>query len=613
MSKKLWGRIGIFFGVWVFAIGLAFISEEVSQGSPEAWTSFLRSEWSAKALANLALVTALLMLAVTFITRLLSVGVGLVGAVVFILHVVNAFKVTFRNEPFYPWDFTLAGETGNILSDINLQLTEPMILGLIYLLIGILGAVVLDIWVLKRIRMRYYKEAILGGVVLLFFGLCFHQRFSLEYLKENQVQVVVWEPLTSYRQNGFVYSFMRSYYDAQVAEPEGYSEEAVTALTADAAEKSSESGKGIDPNIIVIMSEGFMDLERAANLSFDRELTPRFNALCEQYLSGRVMTSEYGGGTANSEFEALTGYTTYGLPAGSIAYASYVNGEVDSYVSYLNGRDYNTVALHPYERSFFSREKAYDVLGFDAFYSEEHFEGAERIRSRSYVSDMALTERIIAEYEASAEKGQPFFCHAVSMQNHTSYDPNEFGEETIRFQTDAEIAEYDRGAIETYATGISKTDEALGALVDYFESVEEPTVVVFFGDHQPYFSATPNLAETIGYSLGGKEEKAFLQQSTPYLIWNNFEEKPTHAEADFSMYQLLAYATDRLGLSRPAYFEYLDELRAELAGVTRQVTLLPNGKKQIGMQGEIKKRYDEYWMVTYDLLLGKEYLSELWQ
>ena len=599
-------------GVWLFAIGLAFMSEQVSQGGEENWATFLQSEWSATALANIALVTALLMLTVAFLTRLLSVGVGLVGAGVFILHLVNAFKVTFRNEPFYPWDFSLAGETGNILSDINLQFTDPMIYGMIYLLVGILGAVVLDIFVLKRIRMRYYKEAILGGITLLFCVLCFNQRFSLDYLKENEVQVVTWEPLKSYQKNGFIYSFIRSFHDAQVSEPQGYSEEAVTALTDAAAQKAKESGAQKEPNIIVIMSEAFMDLERAENLTFERELTPRFNALSKQYLSGRVMTSEYGGGTANSEFEVLTGYSTYGLPAGSIAYASYVNGEVGNYVSYLNERNYNTVALHPYQRSFFSREKAYEVLGFDAFYSEEHFTDAERIRNMSYVSDMALTERIIAEYEASAQKGEPFFCHAVSMQNHASYDPNEFGDQTIHMESTAELSDYDRTAIETYATGISKTDEALGALVDYFEAVEEPTVVIFFGDHQPYFSATVGLAEAIGYESGTDAEKAFYRHSTPYLIWNNFEEQPTHAEADFSMYQLLSYATEKLGMIRPAYYYYLDEFRAEIAGATRQVTLLPNGEKIVGMTEEAKKQFDAYWMVTYDLLLGKEYLKDLY-
>lgn len=612
-KKKLWGLAGLCLGIWIYSIGLAFLCEAASQQSAENWVAFLQTEWAATALSNIALISALLIAAITFFTRKLSIGVGLVSVGLFLLHAINHFKIMFRNEPFYPWDFSLAGEAGNIMSDINFVFEKYMIYAIIYVVVGLAGAILLDIFVMKKLRIRYYKEAIIGAAAVLFMLLGFNQRFSLDYLKENNVYILSWEPLAGYQSYGFVYSFIRSAYDIQVEEPEGYGTETVERLTAEAVERTEREKEGTRANVIVVMNEAYMDLDRAENLDFGRELTPIFNSLSAQYLSGRAMTSEYGGGTANSEFELLTSCSTYGLPAGLIAYMSYVNGEMDSYLSYLNGQGYNTVALHPYLRRFFSRDKAYDILGFDAFHSEESFEGAERMRNQGYVSDMAITERIIAEYEASAEKGQPFFCHAVTMQNHAGYKPDEFGEETVRLQTDAPISDYDRSVIETYATCLTKTDAALGALVDYFEAVEEPTVIVFFGDHQPYFSDTPNLLEAIGYSKGSAEECTFMRQSTPYLIWNNMEETPTHAEKDVSLYHLIPYMTDVLELSRPAFHYFMDAQRALLPGVTRYVTLLPNGTKEVGLQGTAAEIFKDYWLIAYDNLIGSRYAEKIYQ
>lgn len=609
-KKNLWTLL-LVVGVMLYACGLAVLSEGAAQQSGENFKAFLQSDWAPIALGNVALLAGLLILALTWITRRLSVSVGLVSVVIYGFHVANAMKMYFRNEPVYPWDLSLLGEVGNIASSMKFPLTGRMIAGGVYVLLGLAGAILLDIFCMKKLRRRYWKELTAGLIVLAVFCGSSWLLLGETYLQKQEVSFVSWDTGGSYQKNGFVYAFAASGYSAQIEAADNYDEKTVTAIAETAAvTAAADTAEKVQPNVIIIMSEAFTDIQSASALEYDRELTPNFNCLAENYLSGRCMTSEFGGGTANSEFEVLTGYSTYDLPSGTIAYMNYVNQDVDSYVSYLNGQDYYTVALHPYQRTFFSREKAYGVLGFDAFYSEESFADAERVRKEGYVSDAALTERIIAEYESNQGSGRPFFCHAVSMQNHASYLAEEYAEQ-VGLTAHAELSDAEYAALQTYATGISLSDQALGTLVDYFSQTEEPTVILFFGDHMPSLTGdTYALAERIGYvSDSDSPEGKFKLQSTPYLIWNNFQETPTHAEQDLSMFHLVPYMTRLLGMERPVFHYYMDSLFETLPGVTRQAALTDDGQPLYQPAEEARTKLEEYLLLVYDGLLGKRYAN----
>lgn len=245
--------------------------------------------------------------------------------------------------------------------------------------------------------------------------------------------------------------------------------------------------------------------------------------------------------------------------------------------------------------------------------SEEDFEGAERIRWDTYISDAALTDKIIALYEENLATGKPFFNHAVSMQNHASYGKNDYPEEdTVSFESDVELSEEEYGVLASYATGIRLSDLALGRLIEYFEQVEESTVIVFFGDHMPHLGVDNwELLERIGYLTGSGEEKELRFFSTPYIIWNNFEEEPVAQSQDLSMFQLLPYMTRSLGLSRPAFYAYMDGLTAWFYGVTPNICLDAQGNPVFELEPEAWRRFEEYWMIVYDGLIGKGYANQI--
>ena len=587
---------------------MVFLCEGISQGTFEIYLEFLESKNVVMILGNTALLVTLLAVGLTLLTRSLGAGLGIVGLILYVPNMINAFKLLFRGETFFPWDISLAGEVGNIMSDLKFEISGWMIAGGALLLLGIFGGILSDVFWLKKVRRPYIAELMAGVCILLLAVGSFGLFFNKDYLAKKEITVTNWNQVATYRRNGFFYSFVANLYRAKIAEPENYNAETVNKIIDEISESTEPTVE--NPNVIIVMSEAFMDIWNATNLQFSQEIAPNFKRLSEKYLSGRVMTSEFGGGTANSEFEVLTSYSTLQLPAGTIAYMNYVNRPTDSYVSFLNDRNYATVALHPYIRNYFSRDKAYEQLGFDAFYSEEHFDNAQRRRWANYISDHALTEKIIREFEINQTTENPFFCHAVSMQNHASYFGNELPErDLVEMSYQGDITEEEAAILRTYASLIHITDQALGELIDYFEQVEEPTVIVFFGDHQPSLVTAQDIFQRIGYATGSAEEQTFMRQSTPYLIWNNFEEQPTHAKADFSLFQLLPYATRQLQLPRPLYYEYMDGLYDVCKGAVRQIYLDEQAKPVAQLPENVQEKLQQYQILVYDGLLGKEYGS----
>ena len=589
-----------------FSVMLAACCEAVARQDMAGFWSFLETERGMLVIRNTALLAFMLIMALYFLTTKLSAAFALVGVPLLVCHIICYFKLTLRNEPFYPWDVTLAGEATGILGSITLEPTKIMLLTIA----GVAGAVVLalavDLFVLRRSRPRYGVSVLCGALLLaVFFGQC-GELLSKEYIKANIGEVKVYNQNATYSENGFVYAFAANYYHARTQAPEGYSAQSMEAITGG----YSPAEGSVEPNVIIIMSEAFSDIWNAEKLRFDEELAPFYCSLAEQYLSGRCMTSEYGGNTSNCEFEVLTGYSTYLLPIGTVPYMSYLNQQTDSIVSFLKSKDYYTVALHPFRRSYFSREKAYSLMGFDDFYSEEHFEGAERLRAFGFVSDDAVADRLIAEYEKNEPTGRGFFCHTVTMLNHTSYYASDWPQELqVGMEGDCELSQEEYDVLRSYATGIQYADRMLEKLVDYFSAVEEPTVILFFGDHQPSLGSPGyELMQRIGYVEDNSTDAGrMMLQSTPYLIWNNFEEIPTAQKMDMSMFHLLPYMTRMLDMPRPGFYSYMDTLFEQTRGVTRKVSLDGSGQPLLALEGDAKAKFDEYLSIVYDGLIGKQY------
>jgi len=592
-----------------------YLSEKIVRAdsmseTPNVFYNWLRSDIGDFAFWITVIAVFFAISTISLITTKISVGVFITGALMMVSHSVHYYKMTLRGEPFYPWDIFQAGEATNIMGEVKIEFTSEVWLGIAGVIVMSLAGLVIDLLFRYPRCIRWFYR--LGVGVVTVFCLAGYMNGVLmneSLMAENGIKLVLWEEAESYEKNGFFITFALNAKKMQIEEPDGYTAGDVTGI----AEGYTKSD-GDTPNIIIIMSEAFADPDQYSAVEYDRELTPNIDAIRSESLTGNLLTPSYGGGTSISEYEVLTGNCASYLPSGTVPYMQYVTGKTDSYASFLKELGYSTLAIHPYEADFWCRNKAYPLMGFDRFLSEDDFSDCDYPRNL-YISDMDLTHRIIAEYEAAGDA--PFFAFCVSMQNHASYGYWDKYEDPVRLVGDDKAELYEAlgkngvGAVESYATGIYLADEALGALVDYFRDVDRETVIIFFGDHQPHLGDVDLSLLGFTTASNSSEENTYLKYTTPYIVWNNYGAGEA-AVADMSMYQLLPYTTEALGLSRPAYFELLSDMRETVAGHTNLLTMSPDGTLAKTPSEEQAALLRDHWLVQYDNMFGRDFAG-LWK
>ena len=405
----------------------------------------------------------------------------------------------------------------------------------------------------------------------------------------------------------------------QFEAPENYSREAVyerldqvekdlsdEPLYEDSYAAEREKDAVQTPNIIYVMNESFWDVSRLEGIAFDRDLTPNLKRLAQQGASGYVYSPSFGGGTCDVEFEVLTGFSLEHLPAGSKPYQQYVTDATPSLAQFLKGQGYSTVAIHGYYERMWSRNTAYPRLGLDDFISIEDMSDPDK--RRGFVSDMEMTQQIIEQYESRKENG-PVFIHAVTMQNHTTYDESKYPQdELVNVLEHPGLSEKTLSPLRDFATGVYEADAALGALTDYFSQVEEPTIIVFWGDHFNPFGDGYEIYEKTGYIEKGDTSSPALHQ-TDLLIWSNYSD--THTDlGTIAAYEVSPVMAELYGLERPIYFDYLLQQMSVYRARTRGVTVEANGSFSETMTEEQQQWYNDHWLLQYDQMFGKNFTAQ---
>ncbi|MBE5889878.1 MAG: LTA synthase family protein [Lachnospiraceae bacterium] len=420
------------------------------------------------------------------------------------------------------------------------------------------------------------------------------------------VNTETWELKGSYR-NGYFFNFVLSIRDSFVSAPEGYSLDAVEALEEEyeTATDTLEESEVENPTIIVVMNESFADLSVLGEIQTNIEMTPFFDSLSENTLRGYALSSVFGAKTPNSEWEYMTGNTMAFLPTGSVVYQQYLQDEATSLVSTLKNRGYTCVAMHPYLSTGWSRNQVYPSLGFDEMYFIDDFPNQNIVRE--YIADEELYDQIIARFEAKAE-GESLFMMNVTMQNHGGYAttyPN-FTEEVYkigRSYTDAN----------QYFSLLNVSDQALEKLVTYFEDVDEPVEIVFFGDHQP------SLSEGFYQILTGKGLSGLTLEETenyykvPFFVWTNYDTQEETVDIT-SLNFLSSYTLERAGIELTPYERFLKDFREVIPAINSVAYY----SKEIGgyrfikdATGEEAEWIQKYKILQYNSMFDTDHRSEV--
>ncbi|WHX99999.1 LTA synthase family protein [Neobacillus sp. DY30] len=526
----------------------------------------------------------------------------LTGLILTVIGFIHYNKLNIRVEPLYPFDFKQYLQMKAVIP----MITEYISLRQIFvasILVFILSCAIV---VLRNIRMGYLTRGIIFAVsiMMLYSYTNFPKTFMKSFVANNHVTIVKWNPIENYRINGFLFGFISNLQNNSFKEPERYSKQKVlqTAQKYISNSPSKTTYTGRTPNIIYLMSESFWDPTKL-NLEFSSDPIPNLRQLMTEHSSGSVLSPVFGGATANVEFEALTGFSTSFLNPGVIPYQEMMDKKsfVPSIISDLEAKGYRTLAIHPFNKVFYKRNVVYNIFGIDKFLDQESMKHNERQEGR-VINDQSLTREILDNIK---EQDDPLFIHAVSMQNHMPYNAGAYEENEIKISG---LSPGNTPMLEVYTEGIRRSDEALQLLVEELQTINEPTVVVFWGDHLPILGENKALYIEAGYDDENPEENKFKYSETPLLLYSNFNSK--QERYDFiSPFYLGPIIYELAGMEKPSFYNLLDQLREQM-GISALKGDLTIGSDRKFVTSPTKKQEQllkDYKLIQYDLLVGKQY------
>ncbi len=482
------------------------------------------------------------------VTGRVRLTAGLTAGFFVFVGLANRYVIHFRGRTIFPGDLLTLRTAANVAGNYDytpdaVQLHCLMALALFLLLL----------WkVPKRAgRQKPHWQAALPVALLAAAYLAVF--FQTDFLRRLEIEPSLWTT----RGNGFVLNFSVCLRYSRVEEPEGYSQETLAAIAQETEEGPAGGAAGAETpvNIIVVMNESFSDLAEVFDLETNTDPLPFFHSLTENTIRGTAYASVFGGTTANSEYEFLTGNTMAFLPEGTVPFHMYVGEEEPNLGGQLKALGYHTIFMHPYLTSGWNRRAVYQSFGFDEIYFQGDF--SDPAYMRNYITDQANYEELVRRYEGK-EAGEPLFVFNVTMQNHSAYNVPWTGlDKTVWLTGDME-GRY--GTVDQYLSLLRQSDHALEYLIHYFSQVEEPTLILMFGDHQPQV-VTNFYNEVLGGDFEAVDIAAAQQrQEVPFLLWANYD-IPEAEGVTTSLNYLSAMLMETAGLPLTGHQRFLLRLR----------------------------------------------------
>ncbi len=494
---------------------IVVIVEILSRRSIDDTLTFMVARFPAF-LYNALLVFLTLTFALIFRKRTFSFF--LAGGIWIGIAIANSILLSFRSMPLTAPDIWLMSSIRTIF-DKYLSYFE---LGLLMLGISALIAVILYILFRAEKFPRIFGFGVIHFVLtllLLVVATVLFQHLGFIQKTNNFTNLP-----RAYQKNGFCYCFTASLLTGGIDEPQDYSDEIIQEIK-DGEIVLPETTDDL-PNLVFVQLESFFDPNYLLKLTFEDNPVPNFQSIRENYPSGFLSVPCIGAGTANTEFEVLTGMNLSHFGVGEYPYMTIVDSVCPETIAYsLSGIGYQTHAIHNNNATFYDRDIVYSNLNFDTFTSLEYMDldPESDFTPTNWAKDAVLTDEILKCLDSSQEQD---FVFAVSVQPHGRY-PSEYLEEYSYLKVEGMEDDRRQIGFEYYLYQLRQTDAFVGALVQALSNYKEKTVVVFYGDHLPSFNIQP------------EELSEGNEQTTEYVVWANYD--IGNEKRDLQTYQLSAY------------------------------------------------------------------------
>ena len=422
--------------------------------------------------------------------------------------------------------------------------------------------------------------------------------FGISLLKQNVPQLV-WADEGA-RKNTFIVNFYECWRNSIVRQPDGYDPQVLQSLV-EIDEKIDEDK--VLPNIIIIMNESFSDLNVVGEFETNVPVLEYYNSLTQNTIKGNALVSTFGAGTANSEWECLTGYSMNFIQRGVTPFQDTGSTTSDvSIVSHLEEYGYRTIAMHPFNSTGYGRSSMYPLLGFDEMMFKDCFPDSRMIRN--YISDQSTYEKIIDLITAEKDN---LFIHCVTIQNHGGY---EYSGDNYSKTVELNGLSQEYPKAEQYLSILRESDLALEYLIETLKEISEPTVVLFFGDHLP--SVEEEFYQEIGQ---GKSENEYriAMYTVPFFVWTNYD-STEESQVLTSLNYLSNYLYEAAGIPKPLYNQFLDAIQEVIPAMNHECFYSKSKKAFVSYDqtDETENKYlKEYENLVYNAVYDKNNRSPI--
>lgn len=530
------------------------------------------------------------------ITGSISASVIIYAVLVAALGIANCFVISFRGMALSAGDLFSVKTAMTVAGEYAYEFDWYMFMEVLFTF----GICLISLKAGKGAAMaRKRRLALLLLCSILAYGY-YYICCRTDFLEQQNIRSQGFTHQLRYKEYDMLFTTLCTCFYLAADKPDGYSLEAVKETGSGYESDTAVAAEQELPNIIVIMNEAFADYQNVGRgLTLSEDAMPFIHNLEENTIKGTAYSSIFGGNTPNSEYEFLTGNTMGFLPASSVGFNLFVRGEMPSVASQLRTLGYETLAIHPYRGNNYRRHLVYPQIGFNTYYTRDDFEQPKYIRK--YISDEALADRIIEEY--NREDGT-LFSYNVSMQNHSGYTMSNAA--NIDFQIQVLDEGVDRTKTEIYINLIRETDRVFQKLVEYFEQQEEPVAILMFGDHQA------NLGDQTYEFLMGVEseltrEEQMEKYKVPFVLWTNYDIREEIIEKT-SLNYLYSIMADRLKLPMTGYQKYLLALSEEIPVVNTLGYWGADGNfyELDDKESPYWKRLNGYHILEYNYIFGQD-------
>ena len=527
------------------AILVDYIVESLSRHSPVQAAEFMCMH-PLVSICNVMLILAVLSLSLLFRKRVFAAS--MLSLIWIALGIINCVILSNRMTPFNVKDLSNLKEGSQILRNY-FSLFNLILIGL-GLAIFIILVILLYRKTPKRKEKVSYKKSLAAIVIIIALAFGSIQGGMMTGVLDTFFGNLAY----AYRDNGMPYSFLITWVKTGIDKPSGYSEQ----LVKDVFSKGEMGKDGIytpgedegkepakKPNIIYLQLESFIDPMQVKGFEFSKDPAPYYKELMKKYSSGYITVPAVGAGTANVEFEAITGISARFFGPGEYPHKSILTEKTCESAAYdMKQLGYSSHAIHNHRGAFYNRNTVFSNLGFDTFTCLEYMSNVTKT-PKNWAKDSVLTENIMDALKSS--KG-PDYIYTISVQGHGKY-PTEKVLEDPEIEVTKAPDEESKWAYEYYANQVYEMDQFVKELTDTLEKYDEDVVLVMYGDHLPALSMTEDMMES------GDLYK------TQYIIWDNFGMKKK--DTDTAAYQIHAMVTKRLGIHSGMLNQYHQNYRGE--------------------------------------------------